>query len=247
MDDLYADFAERYDLAYDLFAQDDPKMAGFFRELFAENHARRVLDCACGTGRHLPMFNSLGMRVTGSDISPSMLGQARKNLDRLGLAIPLQEADFRDLPQYFVDPFDAIICLGAIGYIPDAKELLRAFESMMNVLRPGGILILTSIPTDKQWNEKNRFFLAANTQKASRVFAVDYLDHSARYNILDIFHDENRNELRIWSAELSIFLKDEQEKLLKEAGFTTIDFYSSFDFNPYDVKGSELLIATARK
>ncbi len=75
------------DLTYDLFAQDNSQTTEFFRKLFAENQVRRVLDCACGTGRHLPMFNSLGMDVTGSDISPSMLGQARKNLARLGLTI----------------------------------------------------------------------------------------------------------------------------------------------------------------
>jgi len=94
-----------------------------------------------------------------------MLAQAYKNLTKCQLAVLLQQADFRDLPQYFDKPsFDAVLCLGAIGYMPNEQELLRAFNSMRGILLRGGILILTSIPTDKQWREKTRFILAANTK-----------------------------------------------------------------------------------
>jgi len=246
MKDLYAGFAERYDLAYGSFGRNDQQMTDFFRKLFTENQVCRVLDCACGTGRHLPMLHTLGMDVSGSDVSPAMLEQARKNLTGRSLAILLQQADFRYLPQHFNLPFDAVLCLAAIGYMPDEKELLQAFGSMRGILRDGGILILTSMPTDKQWNEKTRFILAANTQAVSRLFVVDYFVRTARYNVLDIFHDESVNKLRVWSAELSVYLKAEQERLLKEAGFQGIDFYESFDFKPYNLKSSDLLIAVAR-
>lgn len=247
MVDLYAGFAERYDLAYDSFEHGNPQMAEFFLRLFAENRVRRVLDCACGTGRHLVLLRDLGIDVTGSDVSPAMLAQAYKNLIKCKLAIPLHQADFRDLPQYFDKPaFDAVLCLGAIGYMQNEQELLRGFRSMRGVLRPEGILILTSIPTDKQWRERTRFILAANSPAVSRLFVVDYFDRTARYNVLDLFHSESVNELKVWSAELSIFLKDEQERLLKEAGFQRIDFYESFDFKTYRKESSDLLIAVAR-
>lgn len=247
MGDLYAGFAERYDLAYDSFEQTDPQTIEFFRILFAEHEVCRVLDCACGTGRHLAMLHQLGVDVSGSDVSPSMLVQAHKNLAKSDLAVALQQADFRDLALHFdQDFFDAVLCLAAIGYMPGEQELLRAFSSMRGVLRPGGILILTSIPTDKQWREKPRFILAANTQAVSRLFVVDYFDRTARYNILDMLHSENLNEFKIWSAELSVFLRDEQERLLKETGFQRVDFYESFDFKPYSKDSSDLLIVVAR-
>ena len=246
MKDIYAGFAERYDLTNDVFEQNDSQMMEFFRLLFAVNRVRRVLDCACGTGRHLWMLHKLGCEVYGADVSPSMLEQARKNLERGKLSVPLKQTDFRDLPRHFAEPFDAILCIAAIGYMPDEKELVRAFGSMRAILRDGGILVSTSIPTDKQWKEKPRFILVANTQAVSRVFVVDYFDHTARYNVLDIFHNESVNELRVWSAELSIFLKDEQQKLLKKVGFPRIDFYESYDFKPYDIENSDRLITIAR-
>ena len=49
MQDLYDEFAGRYDLAFDGFDVQDPAVAGFFRRLFAKHEVHTVLDCACGT------------------------------------------------------------------------------------------------------------------------------------------------------------------------------------------------------
>ena len=152
---------------------------------------------------------------------------------------------FRQLPSHFQQSFDAVVCLSAIGFMTCEAEFLRAFESMIQVLRPGGMLILTAIPTDRQWREKPRFILTTNTPEFSRVFSIDYLDKKARYNILDVFHSREKNELRIWSAELHVLLRDDQERLLKAAGFHRVVFYGAYDFSPYDKSISNSLITVA--
>jgi ubiquinone/menaquinone biosynthesis C-methylase UbiE len=247
INDAYEGFAERYDLSFGPFGEHDPQMVEFFRKLFARMNVQTVLDCACGTGRHLPLFHSLGCEVGGSDISESMLAQARKNMAEFGLEIPVHQADFRDLPRHFQQPFDAVICLSAIGFMPCEAEFLHAFTSMRQVLRRDGILVLTAIPTDRQWQEKPHFVLAANRRGFSRLFVIDYLERSARYDILDIFHGGERNDLQVWSAELHEFLRDDQERLLKAAGFQAVDFYGAFDFSPYDKEASNSLITVAHK
>jgi hypothetical protein len=131
--------------------------------------------------------------------------------------------------------------------MPNEVEYLRAFGSMGQVLRHGGILVLTAIPTDRQWKEKPRFMLTANTRDFSRLSVIDYLEQIARYTILDIFHSEEANELKVWSAELSVLLRDDKERLLKASGFHAVDFYGAFDFAPYDKEVSNSLIAVARK
>jgi glycine/sarcosine N-methyltransferase len=91
---------------------------------FAANRVRRVLDCACGTGRHLLLLSDLGCEFHASDVSPALLEQAGKNLAGAGVKIPLRQADFRCLPENFNDRFYAVICLGAIGYMPDEAQFL---------------------------------------------------------------------------------------------------------------------------
>lgn len=75
--DLYAGFAGRYVLPITRLDQHDAKMVGFFRTLIDQHGVHSVLDYACGTGRHLLLFEDLGLEVWGSDLSPAMLEQAR--------------------------------------------------------------------------------------------------------------------------------------------------------------------------
>jgi glycine/sarcosine N-methyltransferase len=74
--DHYEGFAERYDLFFDYNPDLDSLRSDFYRKLFDDNKVRSILDCACGTGRDLLLFYSLGLDVSGSDISESMLNQA---------------------------------------------------------------------------------------------------------------------------------------------------------------------------
>lgn len=247
--DQYEGFAERYDLFHGKFDEHTSEEAAFFRALFARYQVRTVLDCACGTGRHLPLFCSFGLEVAGSDISASMLAQARKNLADRELEIPLHRVDYRDLPRHFDPEFDAVVCLSSsILHMPDDEQVLRAFRSMRGVLREGGLLILTQGTTDKQWKEKPRFILAVKTKDFSRLFVIDYLGAGARYNILDIYQGEERDELQTWSIEYPrMLLKDDQERLLRAANFEWMHFYGSYKFEPYDKASSQLLIAVAHK
>jgi glycine/sarcosine N-methyltransferase len=247
MQDLYEGFAGRYDLALDRFDEYDPAVAGFFRRLFAGDDVHTILDCACGTGRHLFLFHSLGYEVLGSDLSEAMLAQARQNLSNCSVAIPLLQADYRHLPWRCRGPFDAVVCLASIGYMPDEAGFLQAVRSMRAVLRDGGILVLTAGVTDKQWTQRPRFILAANTRDFSRLYAIDYLERTARYNVLDIFHGEQKRGFEVWSAELTAFLREGQQRLLERAGFRPVEFYGSFDFAPYDEATSDRLIAVAHR
>ncbi|MGD1994465.1 MAG: class I SAM-dependent methyltransferase [Anaerolineae bacterium] len=247
--DMYAGIAARYDLFHGEFGQVDPAVTEFFRQLFREHQVQSVLDCACGTGHDLPLFHSLDCEVVGSDISPAMLAQAERNLAEYGLQVPLHRVDYRKLPGYFDREFDAVMCLSSsILHMPTEADLLRAFQSMRAVLRDGGILVLTQGTTDKQWKEKPRFILAVNDSDFTRLFVIDYLGEGARYNILDIHHAETERDLEVWSVEYSrVYLRDDQERLLKASGFETIDFYGSYRREPYDKETSNRLIAVAQK
>jgi len=248
-DDPYRGLAERYDLFFGRFGEHDPQVVQFFRKLFDLHGVHAVLDCACGTGQDLHLLHSLGVEVFGSDISESMLAQAERNLAGSGVDVPLQKVDYRELPQHFHEPFDAVVCLGSsILHMPNEGEVLRALRSMRDVLRDGGILILTQGTTDKQWKEKPRFILAVSTSDFSRLFVIDYSDGGARYNILDIFHSEEGRGLKVWSIDYpQVLLKDDYERLLKESGFPQVDFYGSYSFDPYDKDASDHLIVIARK
>ena len=247
MTDAYAGFADRYDLFHGEFGRHDPEQVSFFQALFAVHEVEAILDCACGTGKHLHMFHSLGFQVTGSDLSPSMLAQARKNLAGAGIEVPLHQVDYRALPQRFDTCFDAVVCLSSsILHMENDEQALIAVRSMRAVLRKGGILVLTQGTTDRQWAEKPRFILAANTSDFSRLFVIDYLDAGARYNIVDIHRSEDTEALEVWSIEYPhVLLQDDQRRLLRAAEFSSVEFFGSYQFAPYRKEESQQLIAVA--
>jgi ubiquinone/menaquinone biosynthesis C-methylase UbiE len=106
-----------------------------------------VLEVAVGTGLNLSYYPA-GIRLTGIDLSPAMLGIARDRATALGLAADLREASADALP--FPDgSFDTVVCTVSLCNIPDDRA---AIGEMFRVLRPGGRLVLLDhVASDRRW------------------------------------------------------------------------------------------------
>lgn len=98
----------------------------------------RVLDLACGTGRHSRELTRRGFEVVGVDISPQLLEMAEDEAREQSLEISFVQADLRELD--FRDEFDLVLSLndGAVGYFETDAENYRTFEVVSHALKPGG-------------------------------------------------------------------------------------------------------------
>lgn len=98
----------------------------------------RVLDLACGTGRHSRELTRRGFEVVGVDISQELLEMAEREAHEQSLAIVFVQADLRELD--FRDEFDLVLSLndGAVGYFETDEENYRTFEIVSQVLKAGG-------------------------------------------------------------------------------------------------------------
>jgi SAM-dependent methyltransferase len=100
----------------------------------------RVLDVACGTGNLTLPAARLGAIVTGVDIAPNLLEQARATAQREGLAIQFDEGDAESLP-YADASFDAVITMFGAMFAP--RPELTAAE-LKRVCRPGGFIAMAN-------------------------------------------------------------------------------------------------------
>jgi ubiquinone/menaquinone biosynthesis C-methylase UbiE len=98
----------------------------------------RVLDIACGTGNTAIPLARRGCIVTGVDIAPNLLEQARARAAADGLAITFDEGDAEALP-YGDATFDAVTTMFGAMFAP--RPDLVASE-MARVLKPGGLLAM---------------------------------------------------------------------------------------------------------
>lgn len=96
----------------------------------------RVLDIATGTGNLAIPAARAGCRVTGVDIAPNLLEQARERAAAEGLTVQFDEGDAEALP-YADASFDAVVTMFGAMFAP-RPELVA--QEMARVLRPGGVL-----------------------------------------------------------------------------------------------------------
>jgi SAM-dependent methyltransferase len=106
----------------------------------------RILDAPCGHGRIARRLAAAGMDVTGVDLTPAYLEQARADPLLRPDAVTYHEGDIRALP---VDgPFDAVVCwLNSFGYYDDA-DCHRVLGEFHRVLRPGGRVAIDTMHHD---------------------------------------------------------------------------------------------------
>lgn len=101
----------------------------------------RVLDVGCGAGRYARALAALGLRVTGVDLSESLLAQARRRSPGLPGAPTYVRADMRDLP--FGPQFDGAVSLfTSFGYFERPEDDARVVASVARALVPGGRFLL---------------------------------------------------------------------------------------------------------
>jgi SAM-dependent methyltransferase len=139
-----------------------------------------VLEVGCGDGSMcVEMHEQVadGWRLTLTDMSPGMVESARAALgDRASFAV----ADVQELP-FADESFDAAIANHVLFHVPDRE---RALRELARVLRPGGILVGTTIGAEHLrelrelvgsesviWSEsRRRFGLETARPELERVF-----------------------------------------------------------------------------
>lgn len=100
----------------------------------------RVLDVGCGRGRHARVLARRGYRVTGIDLAPRAIEQARRRTAREGLTIDFRVQDMREA-MGDAEYDGAVNLFTAFGYFEDDADHRRALQRMADALRPGGWLV----------------------------------------------------------------------------------------------------------
>jgi SAM-dependent methyltransferase len=98
----------------------------------------RILDLACGTGRHSLELARHGFSVVGVEIGHELVEIARRDAEEQNLEVTFLEADLRELD--FEDEFDIVLNLndGAVGYFETDEENHRTFEVISRALKASG-------------------------------------------------------------------------------------------------------------
>ena len=129
----YRLWSQSYDAPLRLFPVEEPAVHALLSDL----PPGRVLDAACGTGRHALWLMGRGHEVIGVDASPDMLAKARGKLP----AARLEPGDLTAMPVGDA-AVDAVLCALALVHVPDLRP---AFAEFARVVRPGGRIVISDV------------------------------------------------------------------------------------------------------
>lgn len=136
---LFDQFSADYDARMrGALAYRAPEILAELMAMVSPGRPRRTptLDLGCGTGLAAPAFRPFATKLTGIDLSPQMIAQARAT----GLYDDLVVADIEGWLETAKPGFGRVIAADVFVYIGD---LARIFAGVRRVLKPGGLFLFT--------------------------------------------------------------------------------------------------------
>ncbi len=223
----------------------------YLRRLLDERKAkpRHVLDLACGTGNVSALLAAEGYAVTGVDIAPGMIAQARAKAQAQGLAIDyhVQDAALLDLPG---QRFDLCVSLfDSLNYITDPARLAQAMTQVAAHLTRGGLFIFD---LNTEYALVNHFFDQNNLTTGDRLLYdwKSHYDESTRLCRVQMnfrLREEDGSERAFEEVHWQFaYRTDEILTMLDDAGFDQVTPYKAYSLRQ-PVRTSDRIFYVARR
>lgn len=152
----------------------------FDRERLGDVSGLRVIHLQCHIGTDTISLARLGANMTGLDLSPHSLREARRLAERTATSIPFVEADvYSALDLLEPGSFDLVYTgIGALCWLPDVARWAR---TVAGLLRPGGRLFVREMhPMLSSIDDSNQDLVVVEYPYFERDDPMVF-DHSGTY------------------------------------------------------------------
>lgn len=202
------------------FHKQTERDAKFIHHSLGLQKGARLLDLACGFGRHAVELAARDYEIAGLDVSMAMLQRALNEAQRRGLSIKFVHGDMRELN--FNGIFDACFCWQtSFGYFDDRTNVQVA-KGIARALKPGGRFLLDVVnrdyvvgemPSRTWWEGHECVFLEE----------VEFDNHFSVLHTKRSFIYEDGSPPREFSSYIRLYSLHELRQLLHFAGFRVLE------------------------
>ncbi len=237
---FYEDFIDKYDILVS-WENRYNRETDFFKTVFQQFRIKSVLDCACGTGQHVIIFNEMGLDSYGSDLSPAMVKRAKLNARKYKAPPRFRTSSFTDLSKNYNKRFDALVCVGnSLPHVLQKSDLKKSISEFHKMLNPGGCLIIEQRNFDHMMKKRPRFLPMSMRESEGFIYAFDYKKDKIIFNVLNM--DLANKSLKVYSTTYKALKKTELVSLLKEKGFKNLKLYGDMKFTKFNMNSNSLII-----
>jgi SAM-dependent methyltransferase len=198
----------------------------------------RILDLACGKGRHARYLAQKGFAVTGLDISFGSILYAKQFEEG---ALEFYQHDMR-VP-FRVNYYDAVVnFFTSFGYFENDREHLLALKNMCKNLKPQGLLVLDFF--NENWVRQNIIKSQSKTVdniefRISKSVKQGYVFKTVEF--------DTGGKTFYFREKVRLFNEADFRTLFEKAGLIVKKTYGGHDLAAFDPKTSKRLILIAQK
>ena len=191
----------------------------------------RVLDVACGAGRHARVLEKLGHRVVGIDLSRDLLAEARD--------VTCVRSDMRRLP--FHGAFDAATSFfTSFGYFDDPGNR-ATMESIAAALRSGGVFLLDFLNAIAV---ATQLVPASEEEREGRIYRLTRRIEDGRV-VKDVVIEEEGLTVS-YRESVRLYHHHDLVRMLKAAGLAPLAAYGDYDGRDFTTDAPRCILV-ARK
>jgi SAM-dependent methyltransferase len=228
-----------YHLLYKKHDENEAKAAlDNLLQALAIEAGKKILDLACGKGRHARYLAENGFVVTGIDISKASIDFARAH-EHPGLEF--YQHDMRK--PFRINYYDAVMNMfTSFGYFKTDLEHLLSLKHVATGLKPGGLFLLDFF--NASFVRKNLVVTESKTVDGidfslSRWIKADYVFKNIAFEAVGrSFHFQEAVRL----FELADF-----QAMFAALGLQIRQTYGDYDLSSFEVESSKRLIIIAEK
>jgi ubiquinone/menaquinone biosynthesis C-methylase UbiE len=237
-------FANWFDSPYyhTLYKNRDEKEAQVFIDNLVQHlqipKGNKLIDIACGKGRHATYFNSLGLDVLGVDLSPNSIASATKN-EKATLQFSVH--DMREV--YQENRFDVVTNLfTSFGYFDDNNDEQKAINAMASNLKSGGVLIIDFMNVKKVIAN-----LVLKEQKTIDGIIFNITRKVEAGHIIKDISITNGAEKQHFQEKVKAITLADYSEFITTAGLKIIDIFGNYKLEDFNTKTSDRLILICKK
>jgi len=198
----------------------------------------KVLDQACGKGRHAIYLYEHGLDVTGIDLSEESIKHTKQfENDRLSFFVHDMRKTFR------INYFDLILNLfTSFGYFENLKENLAVVNAAKAGLKPKGKYVIDFMNVNKV-----KEMLISHEEKILEGIDFKISRHVENKVIVkEIEFSDKGQDYHFYERVEALTLPDFEE-LFKPAGLKILHLFGDYSLKPFNQQSSDRLILVVEK
>ena len=214
-------------------------------EMCKLNGNERILDLACGYGRHVLEFAKRGYEVVGVDITDIYIEDAKKNAKNMGLT----NAEFycKDIREVgFCNEFDLVLNLGdgAIGYLENDEENLKVFDVIGRALKNQGQHVCDLVCGDYvETHFPVKLWEAGEKSISLSEFEWDPKTRIMIFGNRDFAYGETISKPDITEGDPTrIYTLKEIREIMLQRNMKVIDAFAGYSKNPSSANDFQMLV-----